>query len=54
VKSPAGNEETVAVFRKMLRDVLIDNPGSAEVERAYLAVYRSWLEDLVMKSEIRE
>jgi hypothetical protein len=31
----------------MLLDVLTDNPGSAEVEKAYLESYRKWLEDLV-------
>ncbi len=34
-------------FRRMLLDVLKDNPGSSEVENAYLTTYRSWLEDLV-------
>jgi arylsulfatase A-like enzyme len=37
----------VDVFRRMLLDVLTDNPGSAEVEKAYLESYRKWLEDLV-------
>jgi hypothetical protein len=31
----------------MLLDVLSDNPGSTEVEQAYLAAYRRWLEELV-------
>jgi hypothetical protein len=31
----------------MLLDVLSDNPGSSEVENAYLANYRQWLADLV-------
>jgi arylsulfatase A-like enzyme len=33
--------------RKMLLDVLSSQPGSATVEKAYLASYRSWLEELV-------
>ncbi len=37
----------MAVFRRMLLDVLRENPGTAEVEKAYLANYRRWLEDLV-------
>ena len=39
--------QRVDVFRRMLLDVLTDNPGSAEVEKAYLESYRKWLEDLV-------
>ncbi len=37
----------VGVFRRMLLDVLTNNPGSAEVEKAYLETYRKWLEALV-------
>ena len=37
----------VGVFRRMLLEVLTDNPGSAEVEKAYLEPYRKWLEALV-------
>ncbi len=37
----------VGAFRRMLLEVLAENPGSAEVEKAYLAPYRRWLEDLV-------
>ena len=44
---PASGNDEVAVFRQMLLDVLTDNPGSIEVEKAYLATYRRWLEDLV-------
>ena len=32
---------------RALLDVLNDSPGSAEVEKAYLANYRRWLEELV-------
>jgi arylsulfatase A-like enzyme len=42
----------IAVFRRLLLDVLTANSGSIEVEKAYLANYRSWLEDLV-RGEIR-
>jgi arylsulfatase A-like enzyme len=45
-ESNPGKHE-VAVFRRMLLDVLRDNPGSVEVEKAYLATYRRWLEELV-------
>ena len=37
----------VGVLPKMLLEVLTDNPGSVEVEKAYLEPYRKWLEDLV-------
>jgi arylsulfatase A-like enzyme len=40
-------KQRVGAFRKRLLDVLTENPGSLEVETAYLAVYRKWLEDLV-------
>ena len=46
VQSAGGNDE-VAGFRKMLLDVLTANRGSIEVEKAYLATYRKWLEDVV-------
>jgi arylsulfatase A-like enzyme len=45
--------DTVAVFRRMLLDVLTNNPGSLEVEKAYLATYRRWLEDLVRANSSR-
>ncbi len=41
-------EKSVAVFRKMLLDFLIDNPASAEVERAYLKRYREELRAAVL------
>jgi arylsulfatase A-like enzyme len=37
----------VAVFRRRLLDILSSNPGSSEVEKAYLTSYRQWLRDLV-------
>jgi arylsulfatase A-like enzyme len=42
----SGSDET-AVFRRMLLDVLTDNPGAFEAEKFYLANYRKRLEDLV-------
>jgi arylsulfatase A-like enzyme len=39
--------QRVGAFRRMLLEVLTDNPGSVEVEKAYLEPYRRWLEDLV-------
>ena len=45
-RSTSGNDE-LAVFRRMLLEVLTENPGSDEVEKAYMANYRRWLEDLV-------
>ena len=44
--SPVG-ERRVGAYRKMLLGVLADNPGSVEVEKAYLETYREWLETLV-------
>ena len=44
--SPHGRQR-VGPFRKLLLEVLTDNPGSVEVEKAYLEPYRKWLEDLV-------
>jgi arylsulfatase A-like enzyme len=46
----ASSSAEVARFRKMLLDVLTDNPGSFEVENAYLTIYRRWLEDVVQGS----
>ena len=39
----------VGVFRKMLLDVLTDNPGSIEVENTYLKAYRQRLKSLVQQ-----
>jgi hypothetical protein len=46
LESGAGHEK-VAVVRKMPLDVLTGSLGSLEVERAYLANFRKWLEELV-------
>ena len=37
----------MAIFRRMLLEVLTDDPGSIEVEKAYLGTYRQWLKSLV-------
>ena len=41
------DNQAVGVFRKMLLEVLTDNPGSIEVEKAYLEAYRQGLRALV-------
>jgi hypothetical protein len=43
-------ERRVGAFRKVPLELLTDNPGSAEVEKAYLGNYRKWLEALVQGS----
>ncbi len=49
---PYGNQ-AVGVFRRMLLEVLTDNPGSIEVENAYLEPYRQWLKALIQESSPR-
>ena len=44
--SPEGRR-AVGAFRRMLLEVLTENPGSAEVENAYLESYRQGLKALV-------
>jgi arylsulfatase A-like enzyme len=51
--STAYGKQTVAAFRKMLLEVLTDNPGSVEVEKAYLTSYRRELKTLVHESAPR-
>ena len=46
----AEGKQVLGVFRRMLLDVLTDNPGSIEVENAYLKPYRQWLKSLVQAS----
>jgi arylsulfatase A-like enzyme len=46
----AGGSQVVGVYRKMLLDALTDNPGSIEVENAYLRAYRQRLKSLVDES----
>jgi arylsulfatase A-like enzyme len=43
----ARGRHRVGAFRRMLLEVLTDNRGSVEVEKAYLEPYRKWLEALV-------
>ena len=50
MKSPDGQRQ-VGIFRKLLLEMLTDNPGSAEVETAYLKSYREWLEALVHEGD---
>jgi arylsulfatase A-like enzyme len=40
-------DHRVRAFRRMLLEVLSLNPGSVEVEKAYLEPYKKWLEALV-------
>jgi len=46
----AAGKQLVEVFRKMLLEVLTDNPGSIEAEKAYLKPYRQSLQALVQES----
>jgi arylsulfatase A-like enzyme len=43
-------KQAAGVLRRMLFDVLTNNPGSIEVENAYLKSYRQWLKSLVEES----
>jgi len=47
--SAKGNQE-LGVFRRMLLDVLTDDHGSIQVEKAYLKSCRQWLKSLVQAS----
>jgi hypothetical protein len=40
----------VDLFRRMLLKLQTDNPGSIEVENAYLRAYRQWLRSIVEES----
>jgi hypothetical protein len=46
----ADGAREVGVFRRMLLKVLSDNPGSIEVENAYLKAYRQTLASMVEES----
>ena len=50
--SPDG-PQAVGEFRRMLLEVLTENPGSIEVEAAYLESYRRGLEALVPEGSTR-
>jgi hypothetical protein len=51
VGSPDDNQ-AVGIFRKMLLEVLTENPGSAEVETAYLKTYKEGLRALILDSSL--
>ena len=51
VDSAEGNQ-VLGAFRRMLLDVLTDNPGSIEVENAYLKPFRQWLKSLVQADSV--
>ena len=46
----AVGNQAMSAFRRMLLKVLTDNPGSIEVENAYLKPYKQWLNSLVHAS----
>ncbi len=43
----AEGKQGVAIFRRMLLDVLEQNPGTVAAENAYLIAYRQWLESII-------
>jgi hypothetical protein len=45
----AERKHEVDAYRRMLLELLTENPGSAEVEKAYLASYRDALRALVAR-----
>jgi arylsulfatase A-like enzyme len=49
----SSDNQAVGVFRKMLLEVLTDNPGSSEVEKAYLKAYKRGLKALIPESSPR-
>jgi arylsulfatase A-like enzyme len=49
----AQDNQAVGAFRKMLLDVLTDNPGSIEVEKAYLEDYKQRIRALIPDSSLR-
>ncbi len=49
----ARGEREVGAFRRMLLELLTENPGSVEVERAILKPYRQWLEALVPRKPVQ-
>jgi arylsulfatase A-like enzyme len=46
----AEGKPVVSALRRMLLDVLTENPGTIEVEKAYLRPYKEWLRSLVEQS----
>jgi hypothetical protein len=49
----AEGQQEVAIYRRMLLDMLTDTPGSNEVENAYLKTFQQRLESLVAKEPIQ-
>ena len=47
----APGDKFVVDFRRMLKKLLTNNPGSIAVENAYLKAYRQWLESSVDDSQ---
>jgi arylsulfatase A-like enzyme len=45
--STPGGTKAVGDFRRMLLDVLAQNPGTSAAEKAYLVAYRQWLQTIV-------
>jgi hypothetical protein len=50
----AAGKERVGLYRRMLLEVLTENPGSAEVEEAYLDSYRKKLREDVERGVLRQ
>ena len=46
----ADGDQAVGALRRMLFDVLTDNPGSIEVEGAYLEAFRQGLKTLIQEN----
>jgi arylsulfatase A-like enzyme len=51
LKYAADGDRQVDPFRRALLDVIVRNPGTPEVEAAYLKPYRQWLQSLVRTRE---
>jgi arylsulfatase A-like enzyme len=49
----SNDSHALELFRKMLLDVLTDNPGSIEVDKAYLEAYKRGLKALIPESSPR-
>jgi hypothetical protein len=50
---PSYDNQALGLFRKMLLEALTDNPGSIEVEKAYLEAYKQGLHALIPDSSLR-
>jgi hypothetical protein len=49
----SNDSQAVGVFRKILLEVLTENPGSIEVEKAYLGAYKQGLKAKITESSPR-